>query len=83
MVKSTILSAVPYDEVVEIARVLLQAGLSREQVAQEIAGWLDARIDFRAKIKGVIGEIAEGLDGPVFYGLALAIANLVTKHAEG
>jgi hypothetical protein len=81
-VEGKILSQIPYDEVVGLARSLFATGMSRDQVASEIADFLDDRVDFRKLIKGAIGEIAESLDGAVFKAIAIAIAQFVARDAS-
>ncbi|NOT72474.1 MAG: hypothetical protein HOP09_14730 [Hyphomicrobium sp.] len=81
MNKNTILSAVPYDLIVDLARSLLAAGLTEEAAAKEIADFLDATVDFKTLIKGVVGQAAEAVDGAVFYAIALAVAKFAVAKS--
>lgn len=76
--KSKILDALPLDELLELARKLLQAGVSRDVVIDELVALADSLVDWRTIVRGLGGELLEAADGPV----ARAVIGVVVVLAE-
>lgn len=76
--KSKILDALPLDELLELARKLLGAGVSRDVVIDELVALADRLVDWRTIVRGLGGELLEAADGPV----ARAVIGVIVVLAE-
>ncbi len=76
--KAQILREVPWDSIIDLADTLGESGLSDEQVAKEIADFLDLVLDFKLIVKGPAGELLEHVDGHILF----AAINIIIKISK-
>ena len=79
--KTKILNEVPWESIIDLADSLSEAGLTDQQVAKQIADFLDMILDFNVILRGPAGAVLEAIDNHILFA-AITIIIKVSKNGK-